>query len=154
LYPVSSSSSGTTYGSIFLVSISGPGSGLLYSTNGGTSWTGPVSTLSYNIIYTGKRFVSVGIPFSTAAINYATNPTATANWRTISNPTATQLFTTIRGIASATWPTLGSTYIDSALTSSSTSGLNTNNQIDLYSDTYFNNGYNNMSITIKSTQIP
>lgn len=52
------------------------------------------------------------------------------------------------------WPTLGSIYVDSALTTSGTSGLNMNNQLDIYSDTYFINGYNNMAVTVKATQIP
>jgi len=30
--------------------------------------------------------------------------------------------------------------------------VNTNNQLDIYSDTYFNNGCNNFSATIKETQ--
>ena len=72
----------------------------------------------------------------------------------ITNPTGPQLFTAINSLATSAWPTLGSVYTDNALTISGTSGLNTNNQLDIYSDTYFNNGYNNMAVTIKSTQIP
>jgi len=154
IYPSSSGTSGTTYSSIFLLGISGPGSGILYSTNSGATWSGPVHTTSYDIKFTGKRFVAVGTPFSTTRISYATNPTATANWTNVSNPTGAELFTTIRGLATATWPTLGSVYVDNAITLSSTSGLNTNNQLDIYSDKYFNNGYNNMALTIKATQIP
>jgi hypothetical protein len=45
-------------------------------------------------------------------------------------------------------------YLDNAVTISKNSGLNTTQQLDIYSDTYFNNGYNNMAMTVKSNTIP
>jgi hypothetical protein len=59
-----------------------------------------------------------------------------------------------QGVASSAWPMLGSTYVDNAVTLSTKTGINTNNQLDIYSDTYFNNSYNNMAAIVKSTQIP
>ena len=148
VYPSGFSTSGTTYSSIFLTSNQGSTSGNYYSTNGGVTWSGPLGSQSYNIVYNGKRFISCNI---TAGIQYNTDPTSA--WTTVANPTGGQLFTTIRGLATNAWPTLGSTYVDNAQTLSSTSGLNTNNQLDIYSDTYFNNGYNNASFTVKSTPL-
>jgi hypothetical protein len=150
IYPITSSTSGTTYSSVFITSNQGSTSGNYYSTNGGVTWSSVTTGLqSYNIVYNGKRFISCNI---TAGIQYNTIPSSA--WTSVTNPTGGQLFSVIRGLATSAWPTLGSVYIDNALTLSSTSGLNTNNQLDIYSDTYFNNGYNNMAATIKATQIP
>jgi hypothetical protein len=149
VYPSGSSTLGTTYSSVFLTSNQGSSSGNYYSTNGGVTWLGPLGSQSYNIVYNGKRFISCNI---TTGIQYNTIPTST--WTSVTNPTGAQLFTVIRGLATSAWPTLGSTYIDNELTLSSTSGVNTNNQLDVYSDTYFNNGYNNMALTVKALQYP
>jgi hypothetical protein len=149
IYPISSSTSGTTYSNVFLTSNQGSTSGNYYSINGGVTWNGPTGSQAYNIVYNGKRFIACNI---TAGIQYNTIPSSA--WTAATNPTGAQLFTTIRGLATAAWPTIGSVSVDSALTLSSNSGLNTNNQLDIYSDTYFNNGYNNMALTVKSTQIP
>jgi hypothetical protein len=149
IYPSSSSTSGTTYSSVFLTSNQGSSSGNYYSTNGGVTWNGPIGSQAYNIVYNGKRFISCNI---TAGIQYTTIPTTA--WTSITNPTGGQLFSVIRGLATSDWPTLGSVYLDNAVTTSGLTGLNTNNQLDIYSDSYFNNGYNNMAVTIKSIQIP
>jgi hypothetical protein len=160
-YPVSSSPSGTLYGTVLIIGIAfQAGSGFSYSTNGGSSWTNNVAgpTPYPNCIaWNGKRFLA-GFT-SSLDIKYSTNTTGNSGIVTltspsITNPTAAQLFTSINSFGVSNWPTLGSVYVDSAVTLSSTSGLNTNNQLDIYSDTYFNNGYNNMAATIKATQIP
>jgi hypothetical protein len=148
VYPIASSTSGTTYSSIFLTSNQGSTSGNYYSTDGGVTWNTPTGSQAYNIVFNGKRFIACNI---TTGIQYNTIPSSA--WATTINPTGAQLFTTIRGLATSAWPTLGSTYIDNSLTLSSTSGLNTNNQFDIYSDTYFNNGYNNASFNIKSSPL-
>ena len=158
LYPITPGTTGMTYSSVFLIGISSSGgTGIAYSTNG-TNWTiiSPSPAFGpYAITWNGKRFIAGGIATALGAIIYSVNPTSGTNWIAVANPTAAQIFTTsVRGFATAAWPTLGSIYVDSALTTSSNSGLNTNNQLDVYSDTYFNNGYNNMALTIKSTQIP
>ena len=160
-YPVSSSSSGTLYGTVLIIGIAfAAGSGFSYSTNGGASWTNNVATATPYpncIAWNGKRFLA-GFT-STVDIRYSTNTLGTGGIVTltsplITNPTAAQLFTSVNSFGTSGWPILGSVYVDSAVTISSNSGLNTNNQLDIYSDTYFNNGYNNMALTVKATQIP
>jgi hypothetical protein len=91
----------------------------------------------------------------TYTLSYAAVGTSTGITVTGQVQQAYQLFTTtIQGVASSAWPTLGSTYVDNAVTLSTKTGLNTNNELDIYSDTYFNNGYNNMAAIVKSIQIP
>jgi len=158
LYPVTPSAAGTTYGSVFLIGISSSGgTGFAWSTNG-TTWAIISQSPAFAplaIVWNGKRFIGAGGTSSGSMVYSTGNPTVGANWIAIANPTAAQLFTTsIRGLATAAWPTLGSIYVDNAVTISSTSGLNTSNQLDVYSDTYFNNGFNNMALTVKATQIP
>ena len=153
-YPVSSSAAGTTYGTVLVIGGSNSsGIGYLYSINGGTSWSGITTAATQCVAWNGKKFL---LGSQTASdIKYATNPTVSTNFVSATNPTGAQLFTTsINAFGVSDWPTLGSVYVDNALTISGSSGLNTNNQLDIYSDTYFNNGYNNMSLTVKSTQIP
>ena len=157
LYPVSSAAAGTTYGTVF-VATGGSSSANYYSTDGGVNWT-TIGILGSNggssVTWNGKRFIAA-FGGGTGIMQYSYNPTLLANWYTGGiTPTAAQLFTSsIRGLATSVWPTLGSVYVDNAVTTSSTSGLNTNNQLDVYSDTYFNNGFNNMALTVKATQIP
>ena len=151
IYPVSSAAAGTTYGTILVIGSSNASSiSYFYSTNSGTSWSSISGTGVQCVAWNGKKFL---LGFQTIDIKYATNPTAAANFISITNPTAAQLFTNIYSFGVSAWPTLGSVYVDNALTTSGSSGLNINNQLDIYSDTYFNNGYNNMAVTIKSTQI-
>ena len=153
-YPVSSSAAGTTYGTVLVIGGSNSsGLGYHYSINGGTSWSGITTAATQCVAWNGKKFL---LGSQTASdIKYATNPTVSTNFVSATNPTGAQLFTTsINAFGVSDWPTLGSVYVDNALTISGSSGLNTNNQLDIYSDTYFNNGYNNMSVTVKSTQIP
>uniref|UniRef100_A0A6C0KUL2 Peptidase S74 domain-containing protein n=1 Tax=viral metagenome TaxID=1070528 RepID=A0A6C0KUL2_9ZZZZ len=157
-YPVSSSSSGTTYGTIYLAIGSG-GSvttvAYYYSTNG-TTWSLAFSSsatpTSAAIAFNGKRFVS---GFSNSSFYYSYSGTSASVWYTAGTSSLSQLFTTsINAIVANPWPTIGSVYTDNALTTSGSSGINLNNQLDVYSDTYFNNGYNNMAVTIKSNTIP
>jgi hypothetical protein len=115
--------------------------------------------IPYSITWNGKRFIAIGGNTrgsgGTLAPRIAYSYDAITWYTAGITPTASQLFTASGfGLASSAWPTLGSVYVDNAVTLSSSSGLNTNNQLDVYSDTYFNNGYNNMAVTIKSTQIP
>jgi hypothetical protein len=162
IYPVSSSNAGTTYGTILIIGFTSSGAaGFYYSINGGTTWvaktTAASSPYAFCSAWNGKRFL-FGNNATTVDIKYITNPVGALTWPTsfpsITNPIATQLFSAINSFGTSDWPTLGSMYVDSALTTSGTSGLNTNNQLDIYSDTYFNNGYNNMAVTVKATQIP
>ena len=158
-YPVSSSSLGTTYGTIFFAVNGSSSSNTGFYSTDGITWTGVsmlgANTTSAAVTFNGKRFIAVS-GLSNITLTYSYNPTLLANWYTSGiTPTASQLFSsTINGLATSAWPTVGSAYIDQALTLSSSTGLNTNNQLDIYSDTYFNNGYNNFSTTIKATQIP
>ena len=152
IYPATSSAAGTTYGTILVIGGSNSSSiGYFYSTNSGTTWSGITTTASQCVAWNGKEFL-IGTQ-STFVIKYATNPTVSTNFTSITNPTALQLFTSVNSFGVSAWPTLGSVYVDNAQTLSSTSGLNTNNQLDIYSDTYFNNGYNNASFTVKSTPL-
>ena len=158
---MSSSAAGTTYGTVLIIGFNSQGTaGYYYSINGGTSWVAQTAAQTTQaplcVAWNGKRFLFGNA--TTIDIKYITNPVG-VTWPTslasITNPTAAQLFTTsINAFGVSDWPILGSVYVDNALTTSSTSGLNTNNQLDIYSDTYFNNGYNNMSVTVKSIQIP
>ena len=127
-----------------------------YSLDNGVTWTqssgvnGNADSIFTNILYgitwTGKRFVGVGTTGANGVIGYSYNG---RTWYATTSP-----FTTLgRGISSSPWPTMGSVYVDNAITISSSTGINTNNQLDVYSGTYFNNGYNNMAVTIKSTNI-
>jgi hypothetical protein len=175
VYPVSSTAAGTTYGTIFCIGggwppATIPGSILVYSTDG-KAWTssttgiaifgsGSASTTSIvnSITWNGKRFIAVGgANLSTTGPSKIAYSYDAQTWYAI--PTtgvtqASQLFTTsLYGVASSAWPTLGSVYVDNAVTLTTKTGLNTNNELDIYSDTYFNNGYNNMAALIKSTQI-
>ena len=165
IYPVSSDFSGTTYGTIFsaggLTTVP-TSSACVYSTDGKTWTTSTSGNTAFNnvqlnsLVWNGKRFIGIsGTSETNTRIAYSYDA---QTWYSIPSSFVTQpleLFTTAGyGLATSAWPTLGSVYIDNALTLSSTSGLNTNNQLDVYSDTYFNNGYHNMSVTIKSTPIP
>ena len=176
VYPVSSAAAGTTYGTIFCLCGYYPaapsGSSIVaYSTNG-TSWTSSASavtifgsgspssaiTIPYSITWNGKRFIAIGGNTggsgATAAPKIAYSYDAQTWYPVSSIPNVTQpsqLFTTAAyGLASSAWPTLGSTYVDNTLTINQNAGLNTTKQLDVYSDTYFNNGYNNATITIES----
>ena len=161
-YPASSSNAGTTYGTILITGFTSSGAaGYYYSINGGTTWV--AQTLAQTtqaplcVAWNGKRFLFGNIISGVVDIKYITNPVG-VTWPTsltsITNPIASQLFSSVNSFGTSDWPTLGSMYVDSALTTSGTSGLNTNNQLDIFSDTYFNNGYNNMAVTVKATQIP
>jgi hypothetical protein len=159
-YPVSSSAAGTTYGTVLIIGFNSQATaGYYYSINGGTSWVAQTAAQTTQaplcVAWNSKRFLFGNA--TSVDIKYIINPVG-ITWPTslpsITNPTAAQLFTSINSFGTSDWPVLGSVYVDSAVTISSTSGLNTNNQLDIYSDTYFNNGYNNMSATIKATQIP
>jgi hypothetical protein len=172
IYPVSSSAAGTTYGSIFCLGGGFPpaptaGSILAYSTDGKAWTTSSSATTIFNatavssvnsITWNGKRFIAVGGANTRVSLSGASKIAYSYDaqtWYSLSSVTnvvtPSQLFTTsIYGLASSAWPTLGSTYVDNSLTISQTSGLNTTQQLDIYSDTYFNNGYNNATITIKS----
>jgi hypothetical protein len=163
LYPITLAS-GTTYGTVLIIGYTSSSvGGYYYSIDGGTSWvaqTAPLTTpYSQCCAWNGKRFV-FGLFTSTGSVfdmRYITNPvgiTWPSSLTSIVNPTGAQLFTSVNSFGVSAWPTLGSVYVDNALTTSGNSGLNTNNQLDIYSDTYFNNGYNNMAATIKSKQIP
>jgi hypothetical protein len=163
LYPITLAS-GTTYGTVLIIGYtSSTVGGYYYSIDGGTSWVAQTASLttpySQCCAWNGNRFV-FGLFTSTGSVfdmRYITNPVG-VTWPTsltsIVNPTGPQLFTSVNSFGVSAWPTLGSIYVDNALTTSGTSGLNTNNQLDIYSDTYFNNGYNNMALTVKSTKIP
>ena len=156
VYPVSSAAAGTTYGTAF-VATGGSTSSCFWSLDGIT-WTSIAllgSNGSTGLTWNGKRFIAA-CGSAGNIMQYSYNPTAIGNWYTAGvTPTMSQLFSTsINGLASSAWPTLGSVYVDNAVTTSSSSGLNTNNQLDIYSDTYFNNGYTNMALTVKATQIP
>ena len=161
-YPVSSSTNGTTYGTTIVLGVwNNSGPGYTASTNGGASWIAYVvgngsGVYPQCVAWNGKKFL-FGNTSSAGSISIAYTTTANTNFLgvpTAVNPTGAQLFTLINGFGVSPWPTLGTVYVDNALTTSSTSGLNTNNQLDIFSDTYFNNGYNNMAVTVKSTQIP
>jgi hypothetical protein len=159
-YPASSSNAGTTYGTILIIGFQATSaSGYYYSINGGTTWvakTASSSPYAFCVAWNGKRFLFGNA--TTVDIKYITDPVNNVTWPTsltsITNPIASQLFSSVNSFGTSDWPTLGSMYVDSALTTSGTSGLNTNNQLDIFSDTYFNNGYNNMAVTVKATQIP
>ena len=155
LYPVSSAAAGTTYGTVF-VATGGSSSANYYSTDGGVNWT-TIGILGSNggssVTWNGKRFIAA-FGGGTGIMRYSYNPTLLANWYTGGiTPIVSQLFTTaIRGLATSAWPTLGSVYVDNALSLNANSGVNTNNQLDIYTDTYYNNGYNNMAVTVKALE--
>ena len=157
LYPVSSAAAGTTYGTVFLAT-GGSTSANYYSTDGGVNWT-TIGILGSNggssVTWNGKRFIAA-FGGGTGIMQYSYNPTLLANWYTGGiSPIVSQLFTTaIRGLATSAWPTLGSVYVDNALSLNANSGVNTNNQLDIYTDTYYNNGYNNMAVTVKALEYP
>jgi hypothetical protein len=175
IYPLPSTAAGTPYGTVFCIGggyppAATPGSILAYSTDG-KAWTSSASgvaifgsgststtTIVSSITWNGKRFIAVGSSLIFGAAGYpskiAYSYDANTWYATGITPTPLQLFSlSINGLASSAWPTLGSVYVDNAVTLSSKTGLNTNNELDIYSDTYFNNGYNNMATLIKSTQI-
>jgi hypothetical protein len=162
IYPVSSIAAGTTYGTIFCVgglTASSSSSGYVYSTDGKTWTTSASGNTAFNnqqlnsLTWNGKRFI--GIAGTTATNTRIAYSYDAQTWYTTGiTPTSSQLFTTAGyGVASSAWPTLGSVYVDNALALSSTSGVNTINKLDIYSDTYFNNGYNNAEFNVKSTQL-
>jgi hypothetical protein len=165
VYPASYTAAGTVYGTIFFyggIELIEDFTLCAYSTDGKT-WFGSGSASNIfsgvanygltGVTWNGKRFVGVGTGAG-GIIGYSYNAN---DWYVIPTTVvvqAVQLFPSgINGIASSAWPTLGSVYVDNAVTLTSKTGLNTNNELDIYSDTYFNNGYNNMAALIKSTQI-
>jgi hypothetical protein len=126
-----------------------------YSTDG-KIWTTTDSSFGNtrinSITWNGDKFVAVGGITNPCKISYSYNG---INWFTNGLTSPSNLFkTSIYGVASNATQTIGSTYIDSAFTLNSSTGLNTHNELDVYSDKYFDNCCNNTSITIKSIQIP
>ena len=180
IYPFNSTTGGTIYSTIFVLGGGGPAapngtSVMAYSTDGGQNWSpsttgvaifgsgSSASSISAvnSITWTGKRFIAVGGANSSISVTGSSKIAYSndgQNWYAI--PTAgviqaASLFTSsIFNVSTNPSITLGSVNIDNAVTIGSSSGINTFNQLDIYSDTYFNNGYNNMTITVKSTQLP
>jgi hypothetical protein len=126
-----------------------------YSSNG-ANWTATTTTIlgsnnSSAVNWNGKRFIAgTFIAASSATLLYSYDAATwyTSTYSTGFNSGAVLFTSSITGFASS--PQIGSVYVDNSLTISQTSGLNTSQQLDVYSDTYFNNGYNNATITIKS----
>jgi hypothetical protein len=165
IYPVSSTVAGTTYSTIFCaggVTASASSSGCVYSADGKTWTTSASGNTAFNnqqlnsLVWNGKRFIGIaGTSAASTRIAYSYNAQTWYSIPTTGITQPAQLFTSGGyGLATSDWPTLGSVYVDNALTLNSNTGLNTNNQLDIYSDTYFNNGYNNMALTVKSLQYP
>jgi hypothetical protein len=165
IYPVSSTVAGTTYSTIFCaggVTVSASSSGCVYSADGKTWTTSASGNTAFNnqqlnsLVWNGKRFIGIaGTTAASTRIAYSYNAQTWYSIPTTGITQPAQLFTSGGyGLATSDWPTLGSVYVDNALTLNANSGLNTNNQLDVYSDTYFNNGYNNMALTVKALQYP
>ena len=131
--------------------------------NGQSGWTlatiVPTGTLSVNlrsVIWNGKRWITGGQDKNTN-ISYIFTSHDGITWyesppvTTPPNPYVNPLKEAVYGLASNS--RIGGVIVDSQIALNKTNSVRLTTKLDLYSDDYYNNGYNNMTASIKSTDL-
>jgi hypothetical protein len=107
----------------------------------------------YSVIWNGKRWIAGGaeptngisyILTSHDGINWYESPPSTSPLNPYSNP----LSVVVYGLASNS--RIGGVIVDSQIALNKTNSVRLTTKLDLYSDDYYNNGYNNMTASIQS----
>ena len=116
------------------------------SSSDGVSWAGvttsPFSTQCNGVCWTGKRWVAVGQGTNTIAYSYDG-----LTWVGL----GTDIMTTYGNGVSSNSP-VGSVIVDSQIVMDDY-GMGLNSEFDLVSDSYYNTGFTNVAVTIKSSKI-
>ena len=108
------------------------------------------------VIWNGKRWIAGGFnkPSGTSyiitsydGINWFESPPLTSPLNPYSNP----LNYIVLGLASNS--RIGGVIVDSQIALNKTNSVRLTTKLDLYSDNYYNNGYNNMVVSIKSSDL-
>jgi hypothetical protein len=128
-------------GSIFVAV--GQGTHTIATSTDGTTWTGRGSTIfttqGNSICWTGSNWIAVGSGTNTIATS-----TDGINWIGL----GTTCFTT-SGLGVAGNPLIGPVVVDSRM-SLNKNDVSGTNKLDIVADSYFNNGFTNMSLTINA----
>jgi hypothetical protein len=110
----------------------------------------------YSVIWNGKRWITGGQDISTLVsyifvshdgINWYESPPLTAPPNPYNNPINTSIY----GLASNS--RIGGVIVDSQIALNKNNSVNLTTKLDIYSDDYYNNGYNNMTVSIKSSDL-
>jgi hypothetical protein len=131
--------------------------------NGQSGWTlativltgGPSVDLR-SVIWNGKRWITGGQDKNTN-ISYIFTSHDGITWyesppvTTPPNPYVNPLKEAVYGLASNS--RIGGVIVDSQIALNKTNSVRLTTKLDLYSDDYYNNGYNNMTASIKSTDL-
>jgi hypothetical protein len=108
------------------------------------------------VIWNGKRWIAGGFNKPTGTSYIITSydgqvwfesPPLTSPLNPYSNP----LNYTVLGLASNS--RIGGVIVDSQIALNKTNSVRLTTKLDLYSDNYYNNGYNNMVVSIKSSDL-
>ncbi len=109
-----------------------------------------------SVIWNGKRWIVGGVETivgisiiltSHDGITWYESPPVTSPLNPYNNP----LTFNVRGLASNS--RIGGVIVDSQIALNKTNSVRLTTKLDLYSDDYYNNGYNNMTVSIKSTDL-
>ena len=110
----------------------------------------------FSVIWNGKRWIAGGIDnnvnfsrilTSHDGITWYESPPVT----TPLNPYVNPLTFFVRGLASNS--RIGGVIVDSQIALNKNNSVRLTTKLDLYSDDYYNNGYNNMTVSIKSSDL-
>jgi hypothetical protein len=110
----------------------------------------------FSVIWNGKRWIAGGFNKPTATsyiitshdgINWYESPPLTSPLNPYSNP----LSIIVYGLASNS--RIGGVIVDSQIALNKTNSVRLTTKLDLYSDDYYNNGYNNMTASIQSSDL-
>jgi hypothetical protein len=136
---------------------------IYYSTDlNGSTWTlanvlfglsNPPIVLN-TVIWNGKRWITGGSGTGTSiiltshdGINWYENPPVT----TPANPYTNQIDAIVWGLGSNS--TIGGVIVDSQIALNNNNSVTLTKKLDVFSDKYYNNGYNNMVVSVKSTDL-
>ena len=110
----------------------------------------------YSVIWNGKRWITGGQDSSTSksyifvshdGINWYESPPLTTPPNPYNNPINKRVY----GLASNS--RIGGVIVDSQIALNKNNSVNLTTKLDIYSDDYYNNGYNNMTVSIKSSDL-
>jgi hypothetical protein len=147
---------------------SGSGIQIWYTSvlDGQSGWTQATIVVSlspptinlFSVIWNGKRWIAGGHDKPTATSYIFTSGNGT-NWFESPpivplgplNPYSNPLNNIVLGLASNS--RIGGVIVDSQIALNKTNNVRLTTKLDLYSDDYYNNGYNNMTVSIKSSDL-
>ena len=118
--------------------------------------TGGFPVNLYSVIWNGKRWITGGQDPNTS-ISYILTSHDGLIWyesppvTSPLNPYANPINNIVRGLASNS--RIGGVIVDSQIALNKNNSVRLTTKLDLYSDDYYNNGYNNMTVSIKSSDL-